>query len=91
MPTNFWSFAYIIIKGSLAKVGGDIFTSLEMTCLQSWSIYFFLPLCSEIEEKINVSTVKTCYFKASKDIPTNFGSGTLDNNIIKWPKIGKRD
>ena len=51
MPTNFWSFVYVIVKGSWAKVGSDISTSLEMTCLQSWSIDFFLFLFSEIEEK----------------------------------------
>ena len=49
MPTNFWSFVYIIVKGSWAKVGSDIFTSLKMTSLQSWSIDFFLFLFSEIE------------------------------------------
>ena len=42
MPTNFWSFAYGIIKGFWAKVGSDISTSLEMTGLQIWSIDFFL-------------------------------------------------
>ena len=51
MPTNFWSFVYVIVKGYWAKVGSDIFTSLEMMRLQSWSIDFFLFLCSEIEEK----------------------------------------
>ena len=81
MPTNFWSFVYVIAKGYLAKVGSDISTSLEMTGLQSWSIDFFLFLFSEIEEKINASTLNACHFKASEDITTNFGSGTLDNNI----------
>ena len=28
---------------------------------------------------------------ASEDITTNFDSGTLDNNINKWPKVGKHD
>ena len=27
--------------------------------------------------------------KTSEDITTNFGSGTLDNNISKWPKVGR--
>ena len=84
MPTNFWSFVYVIAKSSWAKDGGDISTSLEMTGLQSWSIDFFLFLFSEIEEKINASTLKACHFKASEDITTNFGSGTLYNNINKW-------
>ena len=52
MPTNFWSFACVIVKGSWAKDGSDISTSLEMTGLQSWGIDFFLFLFSEIEEKI---------------------------------------
>ena len=78
MLTNFWSFAYIIIKGFWAKVGSDIFTSLEMTDLQSWSIDFFLFLFSEIEENFGPSTFKTCRFKASGDISTNFGLGTID-------------
>ena len=39
---QFWSFAYIIIKGSWAKVGSDILISLKMTGLQSWSVDFFL-------------------------------------------------
>ena len=88
MNTNFWSFVYIIVKGSWVKVGSDIFTSLKMTSLQSWSIDFFLFLFSEIEEKINASNLKTCHFKASGDITINFGSWTLDNDINKWPKVG---
>ena len=60
MPTNFWSFAYII-------------------------------LCSEVEEKINASTLKTCHFKASRDITSHFKSETLDNNINKWPKVDRHD
>ena len=51
MSTKFWSFVYVIVKGSWAKVGSDIFTNLEMMCLQSWSIDFFLFLCSEVEKK----------------------------------------
>ena len=65
MNTNFWSFVYIIVKGLWAKVGSDISTSLKMTSLQSWSIDFFLFLFSEIEEKINASTLKACHLKAS--------------------------
>ena len=61
MPTNFWSFVYIIVKGSWAKVGSDTSTSLKMTGLQS------------------------------RDITTNFDSRTLDNNINKWPKVGRHD
>ena len=91
MNTNFWSFVYIIVKGSWAKVGSDIFTSLKMTSLQSWSIDFFLFLCSEIEEKINNSTLNTCHFKASGDMTTNFGLKTLDNNMNKWPKVDRHD
>ena len=91
MPTSFWSFVYVIAKGSWAKDGSDISTSLEMTALQSWSIDFFLFLFSEIEEKTNASTLKSCHFKASKDITTNFGSVTLGNNINKWPKVGRHD
>ena len=77
-PTNFWSFVYNIVKGSCAKAGSDISTSL-----QSCNIDFFLFLFSEIEEKTNASTLKTCHFKATRDITTNFGSGTLDNDISK--------
>ena len=91
MPTNFWSIAHVISKGSWAKDGSDISISLEMTGLQSWSIDFFLFLCSEIEEKINASTLKNCHFKASKDITTIFGSGTLGNDINKWLKVGKHN
>ena len=91
MPANFWSFVYIIVKGSWAKVGSDISTSLEMTGLQSWSIDFFLIFYSEIEEKINALTFKTCHFKGSGDITTNFGSGTLDIDINKRLKVGKHD
>ena len=83
MPTNFWSFVFIIVKGSLAKVGCDISTSFEMTCLQSLSIDFFLLLCSEIEKNFQPSTFKTYHFKDGGDITTNFGSGTLDNKIKK--------
>ena len=91
MPTNFCWFAYIIVKGSWAKVGSDIFTSLKMTSLQIWSIDFFLFWLSEIVEKINASTLKACHFKASEDVTTNFGSGTLDDNISKWRKVGRHD
>ena len=91
MPTNFWSFTFIDAKGSWTKVGGDISTSHEKTGLQSWSIDFFLFLFSEIVEKINALNLKACHFKASEDITTNFGSGTLDNNISKWPKVGRHD
>ena len=35
--------------------------------------------------------MKSCYFKASRDITTNFGSLTLGNNINKWPKVGRHD
>ena len=62
-----------------------------MTSLQSWSIDFFLFLFSEIGEKVYASTLKACHFKASEDITTDFGSGTLDNNISKWPKVDKHD
>ena len=34
MPTNFWSFVYVIAKGSWAKVGSDISTSLEELSFQ---------------------------------------------------------
>ena len=85
----FWPFIFIDVKGSWAKVCGDISTSVKMTGLQSWSIDFFLFLCSKIEEKITATTLKTCHFKASEDITTNFGSGFLDNNIDKWPKVGR--
>ena len=91
MPTNFWSFVYVFAKAYWAKVGSDISTSLKMTGLQSWSIDFFIFLFSEIQEKINATTLKACHFKASEDITTNFGSGTLDNNISKWPKVGRYD
>ena len=91
MPTNFWSFAYGIIEGFWAKIGSDISTGLKMTSLQSWSINFFLFLFSDIEEKINASTLKACHFKATEDITTNFGSGTLDNNISKRPKVDRHD
>ena len=91
MPTNFWSFAYGIIKGSWAKVRSDISTSLEMTGLQSWGIEFFLFLCCEVKEKINASTMKTCHFKASEDITTYFGSETLNDTISKRPKVGRND
>ena len=43
------------------------------------------------EEKINASTLKTCHFKASRDITTNFGSWALDNNLNKSPKVGIHD
>ena len=33
--------------------------------------------------------MKSCHFKASRDITTNFGTGTLDNIINKWPKVGR--
>ena len=89
MPTNFWSFVYVIAKGYWTKVGGDISTSLEMTGLQIWSIGFFLYFTKWKEEKINISTLKSCHFKASRDITTNFGTGTLDNIINKWPKVGR--
>ena len=91
MPTNFWSFVFVITKCSWAKDGSDISTSLEMTGLQSWSIDFFLFLCSEIEERINASTLKTCHFKASREITTIFGSGTFGNNTNKWPKVGRHN
>ena len=42
-------------------------------------------------KKINASTLKTCHFKASGDITTNFGSGTLNDTISKWPKVGRHD
>ena len=91
MPTNFWSFVYIIAKGSWAKVVGDISTSLKMAGLQSWSIDFSLFLCSEVEENFWPSTFKTFDFKDSEDITTNFGSITLDDNIDKWSKVGRHD
>ena len=52
------------------------------------SIGFFTTLK---EEKINASTLKNCHFKASRDITTIFGSGTLGNNINKWPKVGRHN
>ena len=36
-----------------------------------------------LKEKINALTLMTCHFKASGDITTNLGSGTLDNNVNK--------
>ena len=30
MPINFWSFVYIIVKGSSAKDGSDIFTKVQI-------------------------------------------------------------
>ena len=55
------------------------------------ALIFFLFLCSEIEEKTSASTLKTCHFKASRDITTIFGSATLGNNINKWLKVGRHD
>jgi len=40
----------------------------------------FLFLFSEIEKKINASTLKACHSKASEDTTTNLGSGTPDDN-----------
>ena len=62
-----------------------------MIDLESSSIDFFFFLCSEVEEKIKASTLKTCHFKASGDITTNFSSETLDNLINKRPKVGRHD
>ena len=42
-------------------------------------------------EKTNASTLKTCHFKVSRDITTNFGSVTLGNNINNWPKVSRHD
>ena len=91
MPTNSSSFAYGIIKSSWIKVGSDISTSLEMIGVQSWGIDFFLFLCSEVKEKINASTLKTCHFKDSGDITIYFGSETLNDTISKWPRVGRHD
>ena len=91
MPSNLYLFLYIIVKGSWAKIGDNISTSLEMTGLQIWSVDFFPFLCSEIEEEICASNLQTCHFKASGDITTNFGSGTLDNNINKLPIVDRHD
>ena len=55
------------------------------------ALIFLLLLCSEIDEKINASTLTTCHFKASRDITTNFGSVTFGNKINKWPKVGRHD
>ena len=83
MPTNSWSFVYVIAKGYWAKVGSDIYSSLEMTGLQNWSIDFFLFICSQIEVNFRPSTFKTFHFKASRDITTNFDSGALHINKMK--------
>ena len=91
MSINFWSFVYIIVKNSWAKVGSDTSTSLEIKGLQSWGINFFLFLFSEVKEKINTSNLKTCHFKASEDMTTNFGSGTLDHGVNKWSKVGRHN
>ena len=34
MPTSFWSFIFIVVKGSWTKVGGDLSTSFEKTVLK---------------------------------------------------------
>jgi len=52
MPTNYWSFAYGIIKGFRAKVGSNISTILEMMGIQSSSIDFF-PLFHYIKRGKN--------------------------------------
>ena len=69
MLTNFWSFVYIIVKGSWAKVGCDISTSHEMTGTQSWSIDFFLFFCSDIKENCWPSIFKTFISKLVKISP----------------------
>ena len=44
----FLKLSEIIQGGQSCLVGSNISTSLEMTGLQSWSIDFFLLLCSEM-------------------------------------------
>ena len=78
-----------IIQGgqSCLPTFGHLFMLLSRVFKPKLVVLLFL--CSEVKEKINALTLKTCHFKASRDITTNFRSGTLDNNINKWPKVGK--
>ena len=87
MPMNFWSFVLDIVKGSWAKVDGDIFTNLKKTGLQIRSNDFLLFLYSELEKNFRPSNYKTCHFKAIGDITTNFGSGAFDIKENEWPKV----
>ena len=59
-----------------------------MTGLQIRSIDFFLILCSEIEEKFNASTFKTCHFKASGDITTDLTHEPLTITLTNDQKLG---
>ena len=55
------------------------------SCLLTFG-HLFVLLSRVPEPKlvvISLPALKTCHFKASEDITTNFGSGTLDNNVNK--------
>ena len=52
MPANFWSFIYVIVEGSWAKVGSDISTSLEMKVILR-QVEISLPGSGTFDNNIN--------------------------------------
>ena len=84
---NFLSFIYIDVKGFSFKFGQTIFTGLEMLQLESWSISFFVLLCSEILEKCRSVTFMIWHFEASEYFLTKFEWEALDININEWQKV----
>ena len=84
---NFLSFIYINVKGFSFKFGQKIFTGLEMLELESWSISFFVLLCSKILEKCKSVTLMVWHFKASEYSFTKFEWESLDININEKKKL----
>ena len=84
---NFLSFIYIDFKGFSFKFDQKIFAGLEMLELESWSISFFVLLCSKILEKCWSVTFMIWHFKASEDFLTKFEWEPLDININEWQKV----
>ena len=70
MPTNFWSFNFIDVKGLPLQFGSKTFTGFEIADLESWSGCFLLLLCSKKEENCIGSTFKISNFKDSKEFAT---------------------
>ena len=89
IPTNFWSFNFIDVKGLPLQFGRKTFSGFEIADLESWSCSFLLLLCTKKEDFWRGSTFKIWNFKPSEGFPTKLKWRALDIYKIEWPKVDR--
>ena len=87
MPTNFWSFNFIDVKGLAHQFGSKTLTGFKIAEVEGWICNF--PLFYYIkDEKTAPLTFNTCIFKASEGFATKLKWHAHDSYEIEWSKVG---